>query len=284
MNRAERGSALLLCALAAASIAATPARAGIGAEGEPAFGISGYFKSPPTLDQPTTLEIRVWGESEYLPPATSVARISIPDGIALVSGDTVSVVHVDRKTKRRPERVFQLVIRPVRYGSYLIRGWLAIDAGEMHGADETDFYLPLTIQPDSVTYARAPRSTRYENVRHGQRYRYGGRYLVPIDSSQALLEEEITVKAKPTVQEAASCHDCPGPLPTVVPFVVMVGSDGRVRESRFLDIQEQGTTDPALVAAASAALSRWEFEPAKAKGLPVADYVVVRVPVRDGQP
>ena len=73
-------------------------------------------------------------------------------------------------------------------------------------------------------------------------------------------------------------------MPTVVPFVVMVGSDGRVRESRFLDIQEQGTTDPALVAAASAALSSWQFEPAKANGLPVADYVVVHVPVKDGQP
>jgi len=280
----ERVAALLVCAIAAATIAAAPARAGLGAEGEPAFGISGYFKTPPKLDQPTTLQIRVWGENEYAPPATGVARISIPDGIEVLSGDTVSVMHVDRRTRRHPERVFQLVIRPVRYGSYLIRGWLAIDAGEERGADETDFYLPLTITPDSVTYARAPRPTRYENVRHGQRYRYGGRYLVPIDSSQALLEEEITQKAKPTVQEAASCHGCPGPLPTVVPFVVMVGSDGRIRESRFLDIQEQGTTDPALVAAASATLSGWQFEPAKAKGVPVADYVVVRVPVRDGQP
>jgi hypothetical protein len=273
----------LVFALAAASIAAAPARAGLGAEGEPAFGISGYFKSPPKLNQPTTLQIRVWGENEYEPPATSVARISIPDGIEVLSGDTVSVVHVDRRTRRRPERVFQLMIRPAHYGSYLIRGRLAIDAGEMHGSDETDFTLPLTIQPDTVTYARAPRPTRFENVRRGQRYRYGGRYLVPIDSSQALLEEEITEKAKPTVQEAASCHGCPGPLPTVVPFVVMVGSDGRVRESRFIDMQEQGTTDPALVAAASAVLSRWQFEPAKANGLPVADYVVVHVPVRDGQ-
>jgi len=265
-------------------MAATPARAGLGAEGEPAFGISGYFKSPPKLNQPTILQIRVWGENEYQPPATGVARISIPDGIAVLSGDTVSVAHVDRRTRRRAERVFQLVIRPERYGSYLIRGWLAIDAGEERGADETDFYLPLTITPDTVTYAHAPRPTRFENVRHGQRYRYGGRYLVPIDSSQALLEEEITEKARPTAQEAASCHGCPGPLPTVVPFVVMVGSDGRVRESRFLDIQEQGTTDPALVAAASAALSSWQFEPAKANGLPVADYVVVHVPVKDGQP
>jgi hypothetical protein len=276
--------ALFVCAVALAPIAAQPARANLGAEGEPSFGISGYFKTPPRLGQPVALQIRIWGENEYDQPITSVARISIPDGIEVVSGDTVSVAHVNRHGRKRAERVLQLVIRPARYGRYQIRGRLGIDAGEMHGADETDFDLPLTLEPDSSSYARAPRTTRYENVRHGQRYRYAGQYLVPIDSTQALLEEEITEKAKPVASTAAACHGCPGPLPTVVPFVAMVGSDGRVRESRFLDIQEEGTTDPLLVAAASAALAGWQFTPARASGVPVADYVVVRVPVKDGQP
>ncbi len=277
-------AALFIVAVAMASIVASPARANLGAEGEPSFGISGYFKTPPRLGQPVALQIRIWGEDEYDQPITSMARISIPDGIEIVSGDTVSVARVYRHGRKRSERVLQLVVRPARYGSYLIRGWLGIDAGEEHGKDESDFDLPLTLEPDSMSYARAPRATRYENVRHGQRYRYAGQYLVPIDSTQALLEEEITEKAKPVTQVAASCHGCPGPLPTVVPFVAMVGSDGRVRGSRFLDIQEEGTTDPALVAAASAALSGWQFMPAKANGVPVADYVVVRVPVKDGQP
>lgn len=261
-----------------------PARAAYGAEGEPAFGISGYFQAPPRLGQAVTLMVRIWGEDSYDVPITSVGRISIPDGIDLVSGDTVSVAHVDRHTRHRGERLVPLVIRPSRYGTYRIRGWLSIDAGEEHGVDETDFYLPLTIQPDTLIYGRAPRATRFENVRHGQRYRYGGRYLVPIDSTQALLEEEITSKPKAIEQEAASCHTCPGPLPTVVPFAVMVGADGKIRESRFLDIQETGSIDPLLVAAANGALSSWRFEPAHAGSRAVADYVVVRVPVKDGMP
>lgn len=281
---ASRAAALLLAGLVAATIAAFPAAAYPGAEGEPAFGISGYFKSPPRLDQPTSLLIRVWGEDAYDLPVTSVARISIPDGIEVLSGDTVSVARVSKRSRKRAERVFQLVIRPARYGSYLIRGWLGIDAGAERGADETDFILPLEIQPDTVIYARAPRVTRYENVRQGQRYRYGGPYLVPIDSTQALLEEEITLKPRATVQEAAHCSDCPAPLPIVVPFVVMVGSDGRVRETRFLDIQEVGTIDPLVVTAAAEALARWQFEAARAKDRPVADHLVVRVPVRDGTP
>jgi len=271
---------VLLACVAAVSIAAAPARAGIGAEGEPSFGISGYFKTPPRLGQATTLLVRVWGEDSYDVPVTSVARISIPEGIRVISGDTVSVAHVNRWMRRLAQRLIQIVIRPERPGRYLIRGWLGIDGGPDHGADETDFLLSVVLEQDSVIYAHAPRVTRFENVRHGQRYRYAGRYLVPIDSSQALLEEDITSKAKAKSQEEAYCSGCPGPLPTLIPFVVMVGSDGRIRESRFLDMQEEGSTDPSIVAAASAALQRWEFSAARAGDRAVADFLVVRVPVK----
>ncbi|HMI31609.1 MAG TPA: hypothetical protein VK527_07710 [Candidatus Limnocylindrales bacterium] len=280
----NRGSRIWVAALAVLVSAPSTAHAQFGNEGEPAFGISAYFQTPPRLNEATTILVRIWGEDSYEQSITSVARISLPDGIELVSGDTVSVAHVYQHSRKHAQRVFQIVIRPVRPGSYMIRGWLGIDAGEERGADETDFHLTLDLGADTVTYARAPRATRFENVRHGQRYRYAGRYLVPIDSTQALLEEEITDKAKPELREPAICPGCPGPLPTVVPFVVMVGSDGRIRESRFVDMQEEGTMDGSLVAAAAQALRRWEFEPARAGDHPVADYVVVRVPVLAGQP
>jgi hypothetical protein len=286
VTRGPAASCLALAALVAFWIVALPirAQAGYGAEGEPSFGISGYFKTPPRLNESTMLLVRIWGEDSYDVPITSTARLSVPDGIEVLLGDTVRVEHVAAHARRSAERLVQLTIRPTRYGRYVIHGKLSIDGGADYGTDETDFDLSLTLEPDTVIYDRAPRVTRFENVRRGQRYRYSGRYLVPIDSTQALLEEEITAKPKPIVQEAASCHTCPGPLPTVVPFVVMVGSDGKVRESRFLDIQETGTTDSALVAAASAVLSSWLFEPARSGDRPVADYVVVRVPVKDGAP
>jgi len=283
----RRGATVAVCllaALTALSLEAPSARANPGAEGEPAFGISGYFKSPPRLNEPSLLLVRVWGDDAYDRPVTSVARVSVPEGIEVVSGDTLSVAHVSRHSRRYAGRVLQIMIRPVRPGTYVIRGWLGIDAGAERGADETDFLLPIEVRPDTVIYARAPRATRFENVRGGQRYRYGGRYLVPIDSTEALLEDEITAKPKPLTQEAALCPGCAAPLPTVVPFVAMVGSDGRLRESRFLDMEEQGTIGSDVVAAASGALARWTFEPARAGGRPVADYVVVRVPVRGREP
>jgi hypothetical protein len=274
-----------LAGFALASVAVSTAAANPGSEGEPAFGISGWFNSPPPrLDLTGEILIRIWGEDAYDPPVTSVARISLPDGIELVSGDTVSVNQVVKRSRKRVERVMRLVIRPVRTGRYIIRGRLGIDAGPERGADETEFLLPLEIGPDTPTEAHAPRVTRFETVRHGQRYRYAGPYLVPIDSTQALLEEEITLKARPKEQEPARCPDCPGPLPAVVPFVVMVGSDGSVRETRYLDIQEEGAIDPLVVTYAAEALARWKFEPARAKDLAVADYLIVRVPVRNQAP
>src|SRR5205814_1187436 len=168
---------------------------------------------------PTTLLVRVWGEDSYDVPVTSVARISVPEGIRVISGDTLSIKHVNQWSRRRADRLIPIVIRPERAGSYRIRGSLEVDAGPEHGADETDFVLSVDLEQGTVAYSRAPRVTRFENVRHGQRYRYAGRYLVPIDSTQALLEEEITSKAKPRSQEEASCPACPGPLPTAVPFV-----------------------------------------------------------------
>jgi len=283
-KRAATVTASLSAALIVLSLGAPSARANPGAEGEPAFGISGYFKSPPRLNAPSLLLVRVWGEDAYDRLVTSVARVSVPEGIEVVSGDTVSVDHVSRRSRRHAGRVLQIMIRPVTPGTYVIRGSLEIDAGAERGADETDFLLPIDVRPDTVIYARAPHATRFENVRGGQRYRYGGRYLVPIDSTEALLEDEITEKPKPLTQEAAVCPGCAVPLPTVVPFVAMVGSDGRLRESRFLDLEEQGTIASDVVAAASGALARWTFEPARAGVRAVADYVVVRVPVRGREP
>lgn len=281
--RASRAARLVL-ALAALAAGAPPVSANPGAEGEPAFGISGFFREPPKLRQATPVLIRVWGEDTNRAPVTSVTRISLPEGIEVVAGDTVGVAHFSKRPRARAERSFTIFIRPVREGTFVIRGTLEIDAGAELGIDQTDFVLPLEVRSDSVFYARAPRPTRFEKWRNGHRYRYGGPYLVPIDSSEALLQEEIDRKPSVKHEEPAFCSGCAKPLPSVVPFVVMVGSDGRPRETRFLDIDEQGSVDPSVVAAASGVLSRWEFEPARSKGRPVADFLVVRVPVRDGEP
>ncbi|MBI4363871.1 MAG: hypothetical protein HY568_00420 [Candidatus Latescibacteria bacterium] len=89
-------AALMLLLGFAFGLGARPARANPGAEGEPAFGISAYHVEPPQLLEATPLLVRVWGEDTYGRPIESVARVSVPDGIDVVSGDTVRVTrHLD---------------------------------------------------------------------------------------------------------------------------------------------------------------------------------------------
>src|SRR5258705_11423445 len=83
-KRAATVTASLSAALIVLSLAVPSARADPGAEGEPAFGISGYFKSPPRLNEPSLLLVRVWGEDAYDRPATSGARVTGPWGSDVV--------------------------------------------------------------------------------------------------------------------------------------------------------------------------------------------------------
>lgn len=274
-----RLSAVVLC-LVVAFFAAATARTEGAADGEPAFGITAWFVKPPRPFRESPLLVRVWGENTYGNQVQSTAHISVPEGIQVVSGPTLSVASSSVGRRAKPERKWQILLRPLSPGVYEIRGTLRIDAGPDHGVDETDFVIPLEVRGDTVL-ARSPRPTRFEHVREGQRYRYAGRYLVPIDSSEAVLQDEIDQKPQVVRQEAAACSTCAGTLPAVVPLVVMVGSDGLLREARYLDIIEVGEEiDPTIVQAAKEALVKWAFAPATSRGRPVADYLVVRVPVK----
>ncbi len=277
--RLDRRLPLAVAAVAALALGGIPARANPGAEGEPSFGISAHFLRPPRLHQETPLLVRVWGENTYGGRVTGTAHISVPEGVQVVSGQTLSVSSRWGGARAKPERKWQVVLVPRRSGSYEIRGTLKIDAGPERGIDETDFVLPLEVRADTVIYSRAPRPTRFEHVMEGRRFRYGGQYLVPIDSSEAVLQDEIDRRAQIVRQEAVVCSTCTGVLPAMVPLVVMVGRDGLSREARYLDISDEETIDPTVVAAAKEALAHWEFAPAASRGRPVADFLVIRVRV-----
>ena len=278
-NLALAGAATMVLLLSTAHALANP-----GAEGEPWFGISAHFLRAPRLYGETPILVRVWGENRYGRSVTSSVHITVPEGIEVISGQTLSVTSPTGGLRAKPERKWQVVLVPRRQGSYEIRGTLKIDAGPERGVDETDFVLSLEVGPDTVIYSRAPRATRFERVWEGQRYRYAGQYLVPIDSSEAVLQDEIDRRPEVVRQTAATCSACSGDLPVLVPLAVIVGKDGLPREARYLDISEEGTIDPAIVAAAKEALPQWQFAPASSKGRPVVDFLVIRVPVKAPTP
>src|SRR5262249_36596641 len=127
--------------------------------------------------------------------------------------------------------------------------------------------------------------TQLELHKDGARFRYGGRWLVPLDSGEPTITESRLdqggIKARAVVTQVAK-----RPSPSRVAradtlrFLVVIDPHGRVRESHLVggpirSAWEQGE----WLAAGRAALARWQFEPARASGQAVSDWLMVDVPV-----
>lgn len=235
------------------------------------MGDPGYLRE-------TDLLVRVWGGAQYDSLAVGHARLSIPDGIALVSGDTLRDVLVSSLNRRPPsDRGWVVRVRPVRTGEYVIRGALTVDGGPIHGRDETAVELPLTVRADTTLFARAPRIVRYENVRAGGRYRYADGIMVPIDSSESFVEAAISSKPRVTSEARAVAPSGTGVPSGGVPFVVIVGADGMIRYAATVDLPGSLGYGPEILGPAEDALRRFRFTPATAAGRAVPDYLVVNV-------
>lgn len=276
MNRAL--AAALALALAAAvpapALAVPPPRPGL----TPDISISAYFMGDPGYLRETPLLIRVWGGAQYDSLAVGHARLSVPHGIAVVSGDTLRDVLISSLDRRPPsDRGWVVKIRPIRTGEYVLRGTLTVDGGPVHGTDETEFALPLTVRADTTLFARSPRIVRFENVREGRRFRYADGVLVPIDSTESFIESAITSKPRVVSEARATAARGVGAPSDGVPFVAIIDATGRLTDARPVETPGSLGFGPEVLGPASDALSRFRFAPAMAEGRAVPDYLVVRV-------
>jgi hypothetical protein len=106
-----------------------------------------------------------------------LVHISIPDGLTLVAGDTSFAVDVHRIL---PARHF--TVRPQHSGTFEIRGIVAI--GSTPGnADLMEVGLPVAVFGDTMTTG-GPIHHRIESRRGGQRFRYAGSWLLPVDEAE----------------------------------------------------------------------------------------------------
>lgn len=254
--------------------------------GQPRFDVTARLREQPHLGGDVGLVISVPPSTSYPKGATATVRVQIPEGINLVSGDLSwsmhpSMVWTDRRDN---EREIRLLLD--RTGEYAIHVFLRVEAGGDQGIDEMDLVMPITVRPDTVLYSNGY-PTRIEAVRQGRRYRYAGRCLVPIDSSESIVVGDIE---KPGVrvlrEEVGHCGECGLREPVRVPFLAIVGSDGKLRSAEYTPTYDPRIKGPLtgpegspLVRVAREALSRWQFAPARAKGRPVAHCLEVQVTV-----
>lgn len=239
-------------------------------EGQAPFGLGAVFLDNPRLGK--TVRLNVYMAGHYDSTATGMLRLILPAGVELVTGD--SIFH-GYPARRHCQWTAAVTIR--ERGEQQIRGQLTIQSGS--GIDEGEFALPIDVRADT-TVVQWSRLVRSETVRAGQRFRYGGRFLVPIEQSEELTQtdiERLGQRASGARHLRTMCSNCKAGLRATVPMVVFVAADGRVLEARP---RVQGKRfEDALVVAAKTAIGQAQFRSAKVKGRAVADWVLTDVEV-----
>lgn len=244
-------------------------QAGAGVEGDPPFRFYAFWRDVPRLGEMGRVLVHFGGA--YGDSMIGRATVHLPAGVELVQGDTL----VDGFPARELEWTLQL--RVVAPGEQTICGVMSVDR-QFFGVDEAEFDLQY-FTGDSASKKRLSRPARAELVRRGQRFRYGSTYLVPIDSSERVTQEDLDRVGSPRVLQQAPAADSLGVLGArdSVGCIVFVKKDGTVRDIRIIDKHER---IPGLRGLIQRALIRdWRFEPVRWEGRPMDSWVFVRVPI-----
>ena len=226
----------------------------------------------------TPILVRVWGAPQYDSLVVGTFRAEIPPELAWVSGDTLRGLQISPYSRRpMSDRSWVMTIRPQQTGRCELKLRLQIQLDAGHGTDETDLVIPLEVRTDTVRLIGPPHPTRFERIRDRQRFRFADGYFVPIETSEALLESWIAVKPRVLSPAPEATRGGATPRPAGLPFVVMIGKDGRLRAAEFIEEPGGEPYDSHQIGIARSLLDGWRFAPAQAHGHAVADYLIVRV-------
>jgi len=246
----------------------------LGGEGPPfAFSAGGNGARRPgdTLTVVMAVGGRYWDD-----PAVAF-HVTIPRSLRVLSGDTTRAGRLSTTAGN-----YTLKLLPRLTGSFVVEGRLRIEGGGRR--DDAAFAMSIAVRPDTIIVDHS-HYTLLESTRNGHRYRYGDWWLIPIDSTEASIVEQdfeaSGTRAQPVARPNAVCRTCPSIVGAdSVRFVVIVGSDGRVRDWGLLPSPSNpGAVHAAVAAAAEEALKRCTFTPARFNGRAVSDWLYVTVSV-----
>jgi len=238
-------------------------------EGWEHFGIDLLPSEHRAADDSWNVMVCTWSDSDSLHGTTAIVRLIPDSNTEGTTGDltkTVPLGPTGAGNKNWPVRLVTKGDGPRRIAA-------TIRIGHPGGPaiDEQEVVLDVVLRGGLVQVERKE-SVRATRLEHGQRFRYGGKYLVAIDSSE---KERPRIDTRPLLKRGyvATCPRCVSDSQKV-DLVVTVGRTGRITWIRPRTPWEP-QIDPEVLAAATQAAKKWRFTPARASGKPVADWASI---------
>lgn len=247
------------------------AHASKGLEGTPPVSFSASTRDSVRLGEP--VRIRIWFSGLFPDSAQVRVRVQLPAGLALMAGDTARVGRA-----RNIRGTWTIDVLPTSSDTFVIAGFSSVDFGR--SVVELDWQLPLVA--NAGRRRLNSQAVREEMVRGVQRYRYGGFYLVPIDSAEVVTQQEISNQGtRPRPIETTQGLDATGALTDTVDVqvVAFVNRSGLVIDARPAKGKTGGERG---MATALLTVRTWRFEPARVRGRTVNDWIEVPVRVLPG--
>ncbi len=244
-------------------------------EGQQSFGLDLLPAS--RIGSEGTWGVMVWAWSAENPihGATAEVRLKVSPGIEISEEDLVRTVPIGRTGAFTKNWFVKLVSKG--HGVRHIGGTIRVPTPDSQSYDEQELELDVKVDGDAIQVV-TKQPVRTIHVDHGQRFRYGGKYLVAIDASETASPKKIDTRPVTSHEVTATCSQCAMPDSQRVDLVVSVGTDGSVTWVRPRGEWETKVS-PEVWAAASRSTREWRFNPARSEGKPVADWALVRVTV-----
>jgi len=257
------------------------AKPGVKWPGDPQFGITARLLEVPTLGGTARLRIVVPPTESLGRSARGVVRITVPAGMDVTKGKLAYSVTPSMGSPSRVGSVEDLSIRFSSQGEFAIHINLEIHEG-LNRSEEIDLEMPFKVTSARISYSNGY-PTRVECVRDGQRFRYAGRMLIPIDSKESVVAAEIH-PPRVLQSRAGTCAGCGYSGETIVSFLAIIDPQGNITEARYVSqagvpVDVGPSANDAIINAAREALDEWRFAAAEARGRAVAHWIEVEVPV-----
>lgn len=226
--------------------------------------------------EPVSLLVSVDGAYER--NSTATVSIQLPEGAKLVAGDLVRLIHPSAAWRGPADREWELRFVPGAPSLGQVRLNVRHVSSDGYHIDEGDYVM--SVGPPSAETANGRfEPVREETIRKGIRFRYSGFALIPIDGPEYVTTQHLSVRARALGGPPGVCRSCNvSGSEDSVRFLAVISREGRLLEARVLG-RAPGSPLSAAAKAARAALDLWNFSPAQAPIGPVADWVILFVPI-----